>query len=55
MAEHNGNEITPITYNTISAAQKLGHEISALVAGEDCSKVTSFQQVSFTNLNHVIR
>lgn len=39
VAEHNGNNITPITYNTISAAQKLGHEISALVVGEDCSKV----------------
>lgn len=39
VAEHNGNNITPITYNTISAAQKLGHEISALVIGEDCGKV----------------
>ena len=46
MAEHNGSDITPITYNTISAAQKLGNEISALVVGEDCSKVMSFQRVS---------
>lgn len=41
MAEHNGNNITPITYNTISAAQKLGHEINVLVVGEDCSKVNA--------------
>ncbi|XP_065909118.1 probable electron transfer flavoprotein subunit alpha, mitochondrial [Dysidea avara] len=39
VAEHNGNNVTPITYNAISAAQKLGHEISTLVVGEDCGKV----------------
>lgn len=40
IAEHNGEAVTPLTYNTISAAKQIGGEITALVAGPDCTKVT---------------
>ncbi len=41
VAEHNGESVTPITYNTLSAAKEIGGDITALLVGEDCSKVTS--------------
>jgi len=39
VAEHNNGVLTPITLNTITAANKLGGEVSCLVAGADCGKV----------------
>jgi electron transfer flavoprotein alpha subunit len=39
LAEHNNDTLTPITLNTITAASKLGGEISCLVAGTQCAKV----------------
>ncbi len=36
IAEHNNEALTPITRNSIKAAQKLGNEITVLVAGEKC-------------------
>lgn len=39
IAEHNGETVTPITYNTIAAAREIGGDVTALVAGPDCSKV----------------
>jgi len=39
VAEHNNGVLTPITLNTITAANKLGGEVSCLVAGVDCAKV----------------
>jgi len=39
VAEHNNGVLTPITLNTITAANKLGGEVSCLVAGADCAKV----------------
>ena len=39
IAEHNGESVVPITYNTISAARELGGDVTALVAGPDCGKV----------------
>lgn len=39
IAEHNGEAVAPITYNTIAAAGKMGGDVTALVAGPDCGKV----------------
>lgn len=39
VAEHNNDKLTPITLNTITAASKLGGEVSCLVAGTNCAKV----------------
>ncbi|XP_033824263.1 electron transfer flavoprotein subunit alpha, mitochondrial [Periophthalmus magnuspinnatus] len=39
VAEHNNEKLTPITLNAITAAGKLGGEVSCLVAGTDCAKV----------------
>ena len=39
IAEHNGESVIPLTYNTITAARELGGDVTALVAGPDCGKV----------------
>ncbi|XP_069654003.1 electron transfer flavoprotein subunit alpha, mitochondrial isoform X3 [Haliaeetus albicilla] len=39
IAEHNNETFTPITLNTITAAKRLGGEVSCLVAGTSCDKV----------------
>lgn len=39
IAEHNGESVVPLTYNTISAARELGGDVTTLVAGPDCGKV----------------
>ncbi|KAA0724270.1 Electron transfer flavoprotein subunit alpha, mitochondrial [Triplophysa tibetana] len=39
VAEHNNDTLTPITLNAISAANKLGSDVSCLVAGTNCAKV----------------
>ena len=39
LADHDGETLSPITLNTITAANKVGGEVTALVCGEDCSKV----------------
>ncbi|KAG7323990.1 hypothetical protein KOW79_012006 [Hemibagrus wyckioides] len=39
VAEHNNDTLTPITLNAITAASKLGGEVSCLVAGTNCTKV----------------
>uniref|UniRef100_A0A4W6C706 Electron transfer flavoprotein subunit alpha n=1 Tax=Lates calcarifer TaxID=8187 RepID=A0A4W6C706_LATCA len=39
VAEHNNEKLTPITLNAITAASKLGGEVSCLVAGTNCTKV----------------
>uniref|UniRef100_A0A665VNZ5 Electron transfer flavoprotein subunit alpha n=1 Tax=Echeneis naucrates TaxID=173247 RepID=A0A665VNZ5_ECHNA len=44
VAEHNNEKLTPITLNAITAASKLGGEVSCLVAGTNCAKVA--EQVS---------
>jgi len=41
IAEHDNNQLTPITLNAITAAKQLGGEISCLVAGSQCSNVVS--------------
>lgn len=40
-ADHNGDTVNPLTYNTITAAKQLGGDVTALVCGSDCSKVVS--------------
>uniref|UniRef100_A0A098LYX6 Electron transfer flavoprotein subunit alpha n=1 Tax=Hypsiglena sp. JMG-2014 TaxID=1550645 RepID=A0A098LYX6_9SAUR len=39
IAEHANETLTPITLNTITAAKRLGGEVSCLVAGTNCEKV----------------
>lgn len=39
VAEHNNKSVVPITLHAIAAANKLGGEVSALVAGTSCGKV----------------
>lgn len=39
VAEHNNEKLTPITLNAITAASKLGGDVSCLVAGTNCTKV----------------
>ncbi|KAA8590104.1 hypothetical protein FQN60_014038, partial [Etheostoma spectabile] len=39
VVEHNNDKLTPITLNAITAAGKLGGEVSCLVAGTNCAKV----------------
>uniref|UniRef100_A0A8C0XW22 Electron transfer flavoprotein subunit alpha, mitochondrial n=1 Tax=Castor canadensis TaxID=51338 RepID=A0A8C0XW22_CASCN len=39
IAEHANDSLTPITLNTITAAKRLGGEVSCLVAGTKCDKV----------------
>ncbi|XP_012726940.2 electron transfer flavoprotein subunit alpha, mitochondrial [Fundulus heteroclitus] len=39
VAEHNNDKLTPITLNAITAAGKLGGDVSCLVAGTNCAKV----------------
>eukprot|EP00058_Branchiostoma_floridae_P024431 XP_002609921.1 hypothetical protein BRAFLDRAFT_124360 [Branchiostoma floridae] len=39
IAEHNNEQLTPITLNTITAAAKVGGDIACLVAGSKCASV----------------
>ncbi|XP_050731257.1 electron transfer flavoprotein subunit alpha, mitochondrial-like [Eriocheir sinensis] len=41
IAEHDNNKLTPITLNAISAAKKLGGDVTCLVAGSNCGNVVS--------------
>lgn len=39
IAEHNNEKLTPVTLNAITAATKIGGEVSCLVLGTQCAKV----------------
>ncbi|XP_034968277.1 electron transfer flavoprotein subunit alpha, mitochondrial isoform X1 [Zootoca vivipara] len=39
IAEHTNEAVSPITLNTITAAKRLGGDVSCLVAGTNCEKV----------------
>ncbi|XP_069158310.1 electron transfer flavoprotein subunit alpha, mitochondrial isoform X1 [Procambarus clarkii] len=41
IAEHDNKRILPITLNAISAAKKLGGDVSCLVAGSNCANVAA--------------
>jgi len=40
VAEHNNEALNPITLNTISAAKKIGGDVTVLVAGTKCGPVS---------------
>ena len=40
IAEHNNEQLNPATLNTITAAKQLGGDVSCLVVGSGCAKVT---------------
>ena len=44
IAEQENNALAPITKNAITAAKKLGGDITCLVAGEQCSNVIFFKK-----------
>jgi len=41
IAEHDNNQLTPITLNAITAAKQMGGEIACLVAGSQCANVVA--------------
>lgn len=47
IAEHNNETLLPITCNTLSAAKRIGGDVTVLVAGSKCDKVA--QSVSKAN------
>ena len=54
VAEHNNNEITDATLSTIAAANKIGGEISVLVAGMNCSQAAT-KASKIVNVNKVFK
>lgn len=40
MAEHNNETLNPLTLNTITAAKKIGGDVTVLVAGTKCGPVS---------------
>lgn len=40
IAEHNEKNLTPITQNAVTAATKIGSDVTVLVAGTDCAAVS---------------
>uniref|UniRef100_A0AAQ4QSC9 Electron transfer flavoprotein subunit alpha n=1 Tax=Gasterosteus aculeatus aculeatus TaxID=481459 RepID=A0AAQ4QSC9_GASAC len=49
VAEHNNEKLTPITLNAITAASKLGGDVSCLVAGTNCAQVEQIRKVQGVN------
>ncbi len=47
LAEHSNEKLTPITLNAITAASKLGGEVSCLVAGSQCAKVWTWSDFGY--------
>lgn len=41
IAEHDNNKLTPITLNALTAAKKIGGDVSCLVAGSNCGNVSN--------------
>lgn len=39
VAEHDNQELKPVTLNTLAAAQQIGGDIVLLVAGHNCQSV----------------
>jgi electron transfer flavoprotein alpha subunit len=54
IAEHNNEKLLPITQNAISAAKKLGGEISVLVVGTKCGAVSIQQSLLFTGFRLIL-
>lgn len=51
IAEHDDEKLNPITLNSLTAAKKLGGEISVLVAGTKCGAVSDLKTTSTFNLD----
>lgn len=53
IAEHNEKTLTPITQNAVTAAQKIGGDVTVLVAGTECAAVCiSFGIKIFSRCSH---
>ena len=48
VAEHDNSSVGPITLSAITAANKLGGDVSALVAGTSCGKVSNCGGAGYT-------
>ena len=53
VAEHNNQTLNPATLNTVTAAAKLGGDITVLVAGHNCQAVTD-EAAKVTGVSKVI-
>ena len=53
LAEHNHGKLTPITLNAVSAAQAVGGEVTALVAGGQVGEVAQ-QMASVSGVGKVL-
>lgn len=46
VAEHNNEVLAPVTQNALSAAKKIGGEVSVLVAGTKCGPVSIIANIN---------
>ncbi len=51
--DHNNSIVTPITFNTIAAAKKIGGDVTCLVAGEQVASVVS-QLAQFSVIKKIL-
>jgi electron transfer flavoprotein alpha subunit len=55
IAEHNNEKVLPITQNAITAAKKLGGDISVLVVGIKCGAVSIQHFLLFSGFRLVLQ
>lgn len=55
IAEHNEKTLTSITQNAVSAAQKIGGDVTVLVAGTECAAVSVFLSISLSLFLHIVK
>lgn len=53
MAEHDDKKLNPVTLNALTAAQKIGHDVSVLVAGAN-SKAVANEVSKISNVKRVL-
>jgi len=53
LAEHDDTKLNPVTLNALTAAQKIGHEVSVLVAGAN-SKAVAAEVAKLPNVKRVL-
>jgi electron transfer flavoprotein alpha subunit len=53
LAEHDDKKLNPVTLNALTAAQKIGHEISVLVVGAN-SKAVAAEVAKLPNVKRVL-
>ena len=54
VVEHNNETLTPITLNAITAASKLGGDVSCLVAGTNCAQVGRVFRSTYSRNRHIL-